>query len=304
MAERSAVNRLVPGSSPGRGVCCSRTSHNSISSWTNTQNMPELPEVETRVKQLRSPCINRKITEVHLGWPRHIHTPSPVEFKQRIIGQQIKQLNRRGKFLIFTLEAEFLIIHLRMSGDLYVTNSDNTIDQHAHTTITFDNSSELRFSDVRKFGRIYLMKSTKQITSKLGPEPLSKTFTKSILFNKLNSHKRMIKPLLLDQHFLAGMGNIYTDEALHLAKIHPARQSNTLSLNESTSLWRSIRQVLRDGIKNNGASIDWVYKGGNQQNYFKVYGKNNQKCITCKELILKITISQRGTHICPNCQKL
>ncbi|MEE3255098.1 MAG: DNA-formamidopyrimidine glycosylase, partial [Chloroflexota bacterium] len=187
--------------------------------------MPELPEVETRVRQLQAPCTGRTIKEVHIGWPRHIYTPNPVEFRQKICGQQITKLGRRGKFLIFQLSTDVLIIHLRMSGDLYIATPEKPIDKYAHTTITFDNYQELRFTDVRKFGRVYLVPSAETITSKLGPEPLSKQFTHSVFFQMLSQHRRMLKPLLLDQHFLAGMGNIYTDEALHLSGLHPTTLS-------------------------------------------------------------------------------
>ena len=266
--------------------------------------MPELPEVETRVRQLRAPCTGRKIQEVHIGWPRHIHTPRPVEFRQRICGQSITNLERRGKFLIFQLSSDVLIIHLRMSGDLYIATAQEQIDKHAHTVLTFDNFYEMRFTDVRKFGRVYLVKSAEEVTSNLGPEPLSKQFTHSIFFQMLSQHKRMLKPLLLDQHFLAGMGNIYTDEALHLSGLHPTTQSNKISSAGSRKLWRNLRKVLRDGIRHNGSSIDWVYKGGSHQYHFSVYGKSDKPCQTCSSPILRTTVSQRSTYICPKCQPI
>ncbi len=264
--------------------------------------MPELPEVETRVRQLQAPCTGRTIQEVHIGWPRHIHTPNPVEFRQRICGQEITDLERRGKFLVFQLSTDVLIIHLRMSGDLYVAAPEKAIDKYAHTTLTFDNRQELRFTDVRKFGRVYLVQSAETITSKLGPEPLSKQFTRSVFCQMLSKHKRMLKPLLLDQHFLAGMGNIYTDEALHLSRLHPTTLSNMISTTDSHNLWRNIRKVLRDGIRHGGSSIDWVYKGGSHQYHFSVYGQHGKACQMCDSTIVRTTVSQRGTYYCPKCQ--
>jgi len=264
--------------------------------------MPELPEVETRVRQLQVPCIGRTIQEVHIGWPRHIHTPNPVEFRQRICGQYITKLERRGKFLVFQLSSDALLIHLRMSGDLYIAAAQEQIDKHAHTILRFDNFYEMRFTDVRKFGRVYLVKSAEEITSKLGPEPLSKQFTHSVFYQMLSKHRRMLKPLLLDQHFLAGMGNIYTDEALHLSGLHPTTLSNMISTTDSQNLWRNLRKVLRDGIRHNGSSIDWVYKGGSHQHHFNVYGQTDKPCQTCDSTIVRTTVSQRGTYYCPKCQ--
>jgi len=189
-----------------------------------------------------------------------------------------------------------------MSGDLYIAAAQEQIDKHAHTILSFDNFHEMRFTDVRKFGRVYLVKSAEEITSKLGPEPLSKQFTHSVFYQMLSKHRRMLKPLLLDQHFLAGMGNIYTDEALHLSGLHPTTLSNMISTTDSQNLWRNLRKVLRDGIRHNGSSIDWVYKGGSHQHHFNVYGQTDKPCQTCDSTIVRTTVSQRGTYYCPKCQ--
>ena len=189
-----------------------------------------------------------------------------------------------------------------MSGDLYIAAAQAQIDKHAHTILSFDNFHEMRFTDVRKFGRVYLVKSAEEITSKLGPEPLSKQFTHSVFYQMLSKHRRMLKPLLLDQHFLAGMGNIYTDEALHLSGLHPTTLSNMISTTDSQNLWRNLRKVLRDGIRHNGSSIDWVYKGGSHQYHFNVYGQAGKPCQACDSTIIPTTVSQRGTYYCPKCQ--
>ena len=264
--------------------------------------MPELPEVETRVRQLREPCIDRTIQRARIDWPRHIDTPSPTTFRRRIHGQRIADVRRRGKFLIFQLSENALLFHLRMSGDLYLAAEDAPADRHAHTVLTLDNLEQLRFSDARKFGRVYLVKAADEITAGLGPEPLSKQFTPDNFFCALTARKRMLKPLLLDQSFLAGMGNIYTDEALHLAGLHPLTRSHTLTPTQARRLWRSLRKVLRDGIRHNGASIDWVYKGGTHQNHFRVYRRRGEPCYGCRRAIRRTTIAQRGTYFCRGCQ--
>jgi formamidopyrimidine-DNA glycosylase len=264
--------------------------------------MPELPEVETRVRQLRAPCIDRTIQRALIRWPRHIDTPSPAAFKRRIRGQRIAAVRRRGKFLVFQLSVDALLFHLRMSGDLYVAAADTPADRHAHTVLTFDNLEQLRFSDARKFGRVYLVSAADEITAGLGPEPLSKQFTPAKFTGALAARKRMLKPLLLDQSFLAGMGNIYTDEALHLAQLHPLTRSHTLSPEEAGRLWHALRKVLRAGILHSGASIDWVYKGGSHQHHFRVYRRRGEPCRECGCTITRITVGQRGTHLCPGCQ--
>ncbi|MDP6792940.1 MAG: DNA-formamidopyrimidine glycosylase [Anaerolineales bacterium] len=264
--------------------------------------MPELPEVETRVRQLRAPCINRTIQRARIDWPRHIDTPSPTVFTRRIRGQRVTDVRRRGKFLVFQLSEDALLFHLRMSGDLYLTAEHAPKDRHVHTVLTLDNLQQLRFSDARKFGRVYLVRSADEITAGLGPEPLSKQFTPGRFTRALAARKRMIKPLLLDQNFLAGMGNIYTDEALHLAGLHPLTHSHTVSPVQARRLWRSLRQVLHDGILHNGASIDWVYKGGSHQHHFRVYRRRGEPCQGCGSIIIRTTIAQRGTYFCPGCQ--
>ena len=265
--------------------------------------MPELPEIETIVRRLRDPCVNRTIVRVRIRWPRHVDRPSPSCFKRKIKGQRIQSLKRRGKYLVFSLSSYTLLIHLRMSGDLALVQHNEQLHKHEHTVICFDNNFDLRFSDARKFGRVYLVEQPEDILSKLGPEPLDNDFTANDFAQRLSGKRRSIKPLLLDQAFLAGVGNIYADEALHLARIHPVQRSDMLSRDEMCRLWRSLRRVLRDGIRHNGSSIDWIYRGGTHQNYLRVYQRTGDPCPTCDGSIHKITVSQRGTHYCPRCQE-
>ena len=158
------------------------------------------------------------------------------------------------------------------------------------------------FNDVRKFGRVWLVSDPEKIIGGLGPEPLSGTFTPEVFYQGLQKHHRQIKPLLLDQSFLAGLGNIYTDEALYLAHVHPMMISNEINIHKSKELWSAIREILRKGIAYNGSSIDWVYRGGEFQNLFTVYHRAGEQCNTCGDVIQRIVVGQRGTHYCPTCQ--
>lgn len=266
--------------------------------------MPELPEVETIVRQLRPACVGRQIVRVTIKWKRHIATPSATTFARRIRGQHIQNINRRAKYLVFGLSNDFLLIHLKMSGDLTVVPRTAPPDKHAHTIFHLDDGAELRFSDTRKFGRVYLVGDPHDITGHLGPEPLADSFTAKNLGEILTSRHRQLKPLLLDQTALAGIGNIYADESLHRAKLHPLRPSHTLTPTEIRALWRSLRRTLTAAIQNHGSSIDWMYRGGDHQNHLRAYGRTGQPCPVCHAPIRRILIGQRSTHFCPTCQQL
>ena len=195
-----------------------------------------------------------------------------------------------------------------MSGDLRVEpiegkgSAVNLPGPYDRAVFTFEEDVRLVFEDTRKFGRIWLVDSLDQVTDKLGPEPLDPALTPEDFYQLLNSRHRQIKPLLMDQSFLAGLGNIYTDEALFLARIHPLQRSDRLEFLQAELLLSAIRQVLRQGIKSNGASIDWVYKGGSFQNTFQVYQRTGEPCRRCGTPIERIVVGQRGTHFCPVCQ--
>jgi formamidopyrimidine-DNA glycosylase len=158
------------------------------------------------------------------------------------------------------------------------------------------------FNDARKFGRIWFDKTPQNIFNKLGIEPFDDSFTPVVFSERIKLKKKQIKTLLLDQSFIAGLGNIYTDESLHLAGIHPLRMANSLSEYEADKLLNAIRSTLQEGIARNGASIDWVYRGGEFQNNFRVYQKTGQACLVCGNIIERIVVGQRGTHFCPVCQ--
>jgi formamidopyrimidine-DNA glycosylase len=270
--------------------------------------MPELPEVETICNNLRngtaqSPALlGMKVCGTRVLWARSLEIPSVDEFQARLPGQSIREIGRRGKFLIFSLSKDTLLVHLRMSGDLLVEVQDAPLAPHHRLLIDFENGLRLAFNDARKFGRVWLVADPLQVVGGLGPEPLDPAFTAQDLYRRLQASRRQIKPLLLDQSFLAGLGNIYTDEALYLAHLHPLTLSCQINAEQAQRLWEAIRFVLLEGIRRNGASIDWVYRGGDFQNYFRVYQRTAQPCSECGTPIERIVVGQRGTHFCPRCQ--
>ena len=273
--------------------------------------MPELPEVETIVRQLRqgqpmhvSSVLGKRIERVTINWPRHVARPSARVLQRELRGQTVETVGRRGKYLIFKLSDGVMLIHLKMSGDLKLVGPDAPADPYARTIFHFSDGSALRFSDTRKFGKVFWVRQAEDVTGALGPEPLEPGFTAARLGRMLAGRQRALKPLLLDQTFIAGLGNIYTDESLHMAGLHPLRRSDSLTPAEVGALWRAIRKALRSGIQHKGASIDWVYRGGEHQHHFRVYDRAGQPCPTCGAPIRRIVVGQRGTHFCPECQPL
>ncbi len=270
--------------------------------------MPELPEVETIRQGLRlgkndkPSLLGLRVVNCNVLWQRSLVIPGIDQFIPQMQGQIINEIDRRGKFLIFRLDHDDLLIHLRMSGDLWVEPKDTPAAAHHRLIIDFEEPWRLAFNDPRKFGRVWLVKNSEQVIDRLGPEPLDSEFTANLFFQMLQKYRRQIKPLLMDQQFLAGMGNIYTDEALNLAHIHPLRLSADLTWKETSDLWNAVRFVLQEGIKRNGASIDWVFRGGDYQNYFRVYGRLEEPCPDCGMPINRMKVGQRSTYYCPICQ--
>lgn len=275
--------------------------------------MPELPEVESIARKLRPHLLGRIIQEADLRWRRTLAMPSQRKFKELIKGQEIKGVRRRAKYLILRLSDYSLLIHLRMSGDLLIKESTIKPEKHDRliltlsTPLTDDGATGVKalvFNDTRKFGRVWMTRNPEEVLGKLGPEPFSKAFTPEWLYTALHGKNRQLKPLLLDQTFLAGLGNIYTDEALHLARLHPLIPSNVVSARQAEALHEAIRSVLKEGIRRNGASFDWVYRGGEYQNYFRVYDRAGKPCPVCGTPIRRIVVGQRSTHYCPTCQEV
>ncbi|MCG3125478.1 MAG: Formamidopyrimidine-DNA glycosylase [Phycisphaerae bacterium] len=221
------------------------------------------------------------------------------------MGRRIARVWRRGKYIVMQLEASgALLIHLRMSGRLEAAAGDAGEPRHTRAVFEFDDGLRLHFCDARRFGRIVLARDVESGTGGLGPEPLSDGFSALRLGRLLAGRRRQVKPLLLDQRVIAGLGNIYTDEALFRAGIHPLEPSDRIDGARVKRLHAAIRTVLKEGIRRNGASIDWVYPGGNMQESFRVYGRAGQACVTCGATIEYLRVGQRGTHVCPRCQRL
>ncbi|MCA9894787.1 MAG: DNA-formamidopyrimidine glycosylase [Anaerolineae bacterium] len=270
--------------------------------------MPELPEVETVVRGIRPDLVGKTITSMWTDWPKSISTPTPEAFEAQAVGQTIKAVGRRAKYIVIELEDAYLLVHLKMTGRLYVApaSTDHDADRWVHVKFGLDTGEQLRFSDSRKFGRVYLTDELEAITGPLGPEPLEDDFTLEVMKARLEGRSKVIKALLLDQTFVAGIGNIYADEALFRAKIHPMRKSDSLSDDEISRLYETIRAALADGVEHEGASINWYRKAdgnkGNSQEHFYAYGRDGQPCKVCGTTMAKIRVAQRGTHFCPTCQ--
>ncbi len=265
--------------------------------------MPELPEVETIARTLRPALVDAEIRDADVRWARTVATSSARKFREQIRGQKILAVGRRAKFLHLTLSAGSLFVHLRMSGDLFIKGENDPPEKHDRVRFSLSNGTILVFNDTRKFGRVWLTDNPDSVIGHLGPEPLSDEFTSQWLYDNLRRRHRQLKPLLLDQAFLAGLGNIYTDESLHRARLHPLAASDSVKREQAERLHEAIRATLTEGIRRNGASIDWVYRGGEFQNYFRVYDREGKPCPVCGTKIQRLVVGQRGTHICPKCQK-
>ncbi len=272
--------------------------------------MPELPEVETVVRSLRSggmtgeTIINRQISSVDLfNSNTLIYGGTPEECSRALCGRQILSVSRRGKFIRIQTDDPSILIHLRMSGDLRCERDDpDTLRKHDRMIFHFSDGTCLIFNDVRKFGRVWVTDEPEKVLIGLGIEPLSEEFTADWLFGKLRGQNRPIKAILLDQGFIAGIGNIYADESLFGAGILPTRPGGSLSPAECGQLRDSIRNTLMSAVDHNGSSFDWAYKGGHFQNEFRVYQRQGQPCPVCGTAVERITLAQRGTHFCPHCQ--
>lgn len=270
--------------------------------------MPELPEVETIARTLRLgtnglPGLpGRTVTRAYVYWARTLAVPQPDVFISQIQGLTFKSVFRRGKYLVCEIPPYHLLTHLRMSGDLKIVPGPESAKNHDRVTLELDNATCLVFNDTRKFGRMWFTPDPERILHSLGPDALDPDLKAAGFFSMLQSKKRMLKPLLMDQSFLAGLGNIYTDEALFLARLHPAARADSLTFEQASRLLHAIHAVLIEGISRNGASIDWVYRGGSFQNYFNVYRQTGKNCSHCGAIITRTVIGQRSTHYCPACQ--
>ena len=276
--------------------------------------MPELPEVETIVSDLlQQGVVGEKIVASQVGWPRSVAFPECKLFLKYIKNKTIKDVRRRAKYLLFVLdESYFLIIHLRMSGRLTFCRSAELKGVHEHVIFSFASGRDLRFHDTRKFGRCYLTKNPEKFLGHLGPEPLSDEFQYHDFRLGLQNRKKSIKTLLLDQRFIAGLGNIYVDESLWDAKIHPESPAYFLDQKDIRRLYKSIKKILQRGIKNLGTSLgdsdtnfySVAKRRGRNQDQLKVFRRDGEACPRCKKKISRIVVGQRGTHFCSRCQIL
>jgi formamidopyrimidine-DNA glycosylase len=275
--------------------------------------MPELPEVETVRKTLIKLVSHKQIDNVSVYWPKIIKNPVEVEqFIDALKGEIIVDVGRRGKFLIIYTTHFALVSHLRMEGKYALYPKDEPTDKHTHVIFHFTDGTELRYRDVRKFGTMHLYQKGDEFLHppliELGPEPFSEEFTADYLAVKLNRTNRKIKTALLDQKAFVGLGNIYVDEALFRAGIHPERIANSLNDEEIEKLHKEIVATLSEAVKKGGSTIRSYVNSQGEIGMFQLelyaYGRKGEECKRCGAPIEKTVVGGRGTHYCPNCQKI
>lgn len=272
--------------------------------------MPELPEVETVKEGLNKKLLGRKIISCQVRWDKIIEYPDKEKFIRDIANKTIKDITRRGKFIIFLVDDYYLISHLRMEGKYFIKKENEMLNKHDHVIFKLDNGWELRYNDTRKFGTMHLVKKEELINTpvnKLGLEPWDENLTVDYLKEKFN-RKKAIKTLLLDQEIIAGIGNIYANEILFLARIHPEEQGCNLSDKKLLDIIKYTRSILEKAIELGGTTVH-TYQAvdgitGRFQQELLVHGKEGCKCSICNSEILKIVVNTRGTYYCPKCQKI
>lgn len=272
--------------------------------------MPELPEVETVVRTLRPLLVGKRLGSLERGHPGVVDNIGIRNLNRRIANRRVRAIERRGKLLLFLLDGDIIVIHLRMTGRLIPLDGDAATLPHTAARIHLKDGGALIFQDVRKFGRIYYFKDRADFDSRfprLGPEPLAPDFSAARLHDSLQKRHSRLKPLLLNQDFLAGLGNIYVDEILWRARLHPWRIASTIDRRENGRLFRALQAILIKAIAACGTTFrDFTFLGEKKGEYFrhlKVYGRQGDPCPRCSHIILKYRCSGRGTHICPHCQQ-
>lgn len=273
-------------------------------------NMPELPEVQTIADELRPHLLGRSFTGLEADWAAALASAPLTQFRRRLVGQRISEVGRRGKYLQCGLASgDALLIHLMMTGRLSVVPDSEPYDSHTHVRFALDDGKELRLRDVRKLGRVHLVADPDKVLGHLGPEPMAEEFTLERFGNLISRRRGRLKSLLLNQRFLAGLGNIYCDEVLFTAGLHPLRGANSLTEQESERLHQSIQRVLAHAVAQLGTTLgDGGYRrpdgqGGSYQNLLQVYGRAGEPCPLCRTPIQRIVVGNRGTHLCPRCQR-
>jgi len=275
--------------------------------------VPELPEVETVRRRLEPVLVGRRFDHVEIDDARLTRPEDPVEVAAELTGERVAAVERRGKYLIVRFESErVLLIHLRMTGNvLHAQRGELKPDPHRRAVVRLDDASDVAYRDVRRFGTWLLLEPGEldaYFATRLGAEPLGRAFTTKVLTARLAKRKAPVKAALLDQRTLAGLGNIYVDEALWRARIHPLRPAGELDADELRTLRGAIAKALEAGIARQGATLrDYRQPDGSRgrmQHEFKVYGRGGQPCDRCGTPIEKIRVGGRGTWYCPNCQRL
>lgn len=271
--------------------------------------MPELPEVETTVRLIRPRLVGRTVTGATVAWRRTVGERS---FESRVTGARIASVRRRAKYFVLDLErggapAGAIVGHLRMTGRVLVEPAKAGTPDYGKVALALDDGHVLHFVDVRKFGRFVWRADAAEELGDLGPEPLGDEFTAAWFAEALHGRRRALKPLLLDQTFLAGLGNIYVDESLHRSGLHPLAVSDRVKPAQAQALHGEIRAVLAEAIEREGSSFDVFYRTpegnpGSYQDQFRVYGREGKPCRACGTTIQRMVVGQRGTHVCPRCQ--
>lgn len=273
--------------------------------------MPELPEVETVRRTLNELITGKQIEQVTVRLPRIIQRPDDSQaFAHMLAGHTVETVERRGKFLRFLFDGLVMVSHLRMEGRYGLYRQDEPLDKHTHVIFHFTDGTELRYTDVRQFGTMHLFQPGEDLLlkplNKLGQEPLDADFTFE-RFKQMVAHRSTkIKPLLLNQEVVVGIGNIYVDESLHRAGIHPEAAAKSLTEEQLARLHHAIVATLTEAVNAGGSSVKSYVNGqgesGNYQDEHRIYGRKDQPCVTCGTLIEKSVVGGRGTHYCPSCQ--
>lgn len=269
--------------------------------------MPELPEVETVRRTLLLKIKDKKIIDINVLYPKIIKTDITY-FMTHVIGQSIRDIHRMGKYLIFILDDDVMIMHLRMEGKFYIKYHEE-IDKHEHIIFTLDDMTQLRYHDFRKFGTLHVHSIKDYLNiyplNGLGREP--KDQNKLDFYHRIHHSNRPIKGVMLDQHIISGLGNIYVDETLFLARIHPSRLASKITKKQASDLINAATQVLEKAVELGGTTIRSYTSSlgvhGRFQNQLNVHMKQGEPCPVCNQEIIKIRVAGRGSYVCPNCQK-
>ena len=273
--------------------------------------MPELPEVETVKETLKRKVLNKRIIDVNVLWDNIIAYPNIDEFKQNIKNETINDITRIGKWLVFNLDDYYLLSHLRMEGKYFLRDKEDEVRKHEHVIFHFSDDTDLRYHDVRKFGKMHLVKKEEfnnyEVIKELGLEPWNNNLTSAYLREKYKTKKLPIKTVLLDQSIITGIGNIYADEILFLSGINPLTKASEISTNKLLLIIENTKKTLEKAISEGGTTIRSYTSdegvSGKFQNNLYVHQREKERCLNCGSEIEKIRVGGRGTYFCPKCQK-